>query len=165
MADLFQNFGSPIFNFNYLKNMWMSLHDYGELVLLKILQKGIIVGGGIFLFYNDQIIYKYGACKKEYLQFRPYNALIWEAILMGLERKMEHLNLGAVAVGEEGLIGFKKSWGANMHRSLFYYFPVEGNSPKIENYFNSFSLAKTIWRHLPRTLVNNLGPKTYEWIC
>jgi lipid II:glycine glycyltransferase (peptidoglycan interpeptide bridge formation enzyme) len=165
MADLFQSYGSPIFSFNYLKNMWMSLHDRRELVLLVILHKGKLVGGGIFIVHNDQVIYKNGACKKEYLGSRPYNALVWESIMMGLERNLEYLNLGAAPVGQDGLIGFKKNWGASMHRSFFYYLPVGGNPPEIENYFNSFSLAKRIWRHLPRTLVANLGPKTYEWIC
>ena len=165
MADLFHSYGSPIFSLNYIKNMFESLRDRDEIALLIILHKGKLIGGGIFLIYNNQVIYKNGACKKEYLQFRPYNALVWKAILMGLERRSEYLNLGGTPVSNEGLIRFKKNWGANMHKSLFYSVPLDGSPPEIEKYFNSFSLAKRIWQHLPKTLVTKLGPKVYEWIC
>ncbi len=165
LQDLFQGFGSPALKYGYYEAMWQELGPKDEFALLVARHADRIVGAGVFFFYNGKVIYKNGVCTLESLPLRPYNALLWHALEMGLERGMRHYNLGATSPADTGLLRFKQQWGAEPKEPFFYYLPVAGRFPEIEDYFDSYAWQKAVWRRLPRPLVDWLGPRITEWVC
>ena len=165
MFDLFQDYGTPIFAYKYFESIWKYFKYNNYMKLLTVTQKGELIGGGLFFLFNDKIIYKYGACKKEILPMRPYNALLWKAIELGIENKLSSFDLGAVSIGDEGLQKFKKNWGAEMKQGYFYYYSIKGTLPEIDKYLDSYSIHKKVWRALPKPIISYIGPKITEWIC
>ena len=133
--------------------------------LLTITHNNELIGGGIFFLFNNKLIYKYGACKKSFLSMRPYNALLWKAIELGIENKLHSFNLGAVSIRDEGLKKFKKNWGAEMNQGYFYYYLINGTLPEIDKYLDSYSIHKKVWRVLTKPVISYFGPKITEWIC
>ena len=85
--------------------------------------------------------------------------------MLGIERKARYFNFGATSIGDEGLLRFKKGWGANDCKGYFYYLPVKGKPPKIEDYLDSYKLAKKIWCHLPKAYLRMIGQNAYKWLC
>lgn len=164
MADQSQRFGSPMFPFKYFDALWKEFKPGGNLELLLIKYNDRIIGGGIFFIYKGKIMYKYGACEAPFLHVRPFHAMLWWAIQLGIERGLTEMDLGAASVGDQGLLRFKRHWGADMQLAYFHYLEVTHSVPRVEDYFDSYGWQKNIWRRLPRAIVNQVGPRILEWV-
>jgi len=123
------------------------------------------VGGILLLAYNRMLIYKLGACNKNSLYLRPYNALIWEGIKYGIENGFTIFNFGTTSIYNQGLLSFKKGWGATNKKVYFYYYLNKGKIPEIEEYVDSFGIVKKIWRQLPLPITSFVGKKVRTWVC
>jgi hypothetical protein len=79
-----------------------------------------IIASAIFFNFGTNVIYKYGASDLGYQKLRPNNLIMWEAIKCQREQGFEALNLGRTEHGNQGLLQFKRGWGAE-ERLLKYY--------------------------------------------
>ena len=165
LEENFKKFGTPIFDIKFFKNIWVSLiPNFGEFLLA--IYEGEIIGGHLLLYNNDTVISKYSGFERKFSKLYPSYALYWEAIKIGIEKGLKFFNLGTTDKRNCGLVDFKTKWGAQNKEVYFYYYPVRGGIPQIENYFNSFSIAKKIWRRIPPNIITRLlGQKINEWIC
>lgn len=80
--------------------LWLATHD----------EK--IVAGAICLYANKQVSYWHGAALESYLDRRPVNLLLHEAIHDACNRQLECFDLG-LSGGHEGVRAFKRSFGAS----------------------------------------------------
>jgi len=166
LVENYKNFGTPIFPWKFLENIWKYLASKGLATLLLAKHNGQIIGGHLLLHSHDTLISKYSACRRQFLKLYPFYALYWEAIRVGIEKNLSFFNLGATHKENIGLMEFKTRWGAENYPVYFYYYPVKGKIPKLESYFNSFSLAKALWRRIPSNpIASFIGYKIAEWIC
>ena len=81
--------------------------------------QGKAIAGAVFLAFNGNLIYKYGASQQEHLGKRPNNLLFMEAIRWGCENGMRQLDFGRTDIDNDGLRAFKRAWGAE-ERVLTY---------------------------------------------
>ncbi|MBI5591071.1 MAG: GNAT family N-acetyltransferase [Deltaproteobacteria bacterium] len=79
-----------------------------------------IVAGNIYLHFGRFAIYKYGASDKRYQLLRANNLLQWEAIRWYANRGFHQLCLGRTEMENNGLLQFKRGWGAD-EKKLFYH--------------------------------------------
>lgn len=165
MLDLFQGFGSPTAKLSYFEQIWRELGARDECRLLVARHEERVLGAGLFFFCNRRAVYKNSACAPDSLRFRPYNALVWRAIEMAIERGVEEMDLGATSPADTGLLQFKLNWGAEPRRPVYYYHAVSGHFPELEQYFDAYAWQKAIWRRLPRALVARIGPLVTAWVC
>jgi serine/alanine adding enzyme len=165
MEEMYRDYGTPIFPYSYLSNMWDELVPKGHFFFLIVKHKDNLIGGGCFHHYHDTITFKYGCCLKAFSPMRPYNALTWKGITHGIDNGARHFNFGATSIKDEGLLFFKKGWGAEKGKAFFYYLPIKGQPPKMEAYLDSFQWIKKIWRRLPKPMLRLVGPYFYKWIC
>lgn len=70
------------------------------------------VAGAIFLYSGNRAVYKFGASDTEYLSLRPNHAAMWTAICTLAETGCTELQFGRTAPTDQGLLRFKRSWGA-----------------------------------------------------
>lgn len=167
LVDHYKNLGLPFFGKKFFRQIWEKLiaNNYSCLLLAKFDQK--IIGGHLLFFSGENLISKYSAIKrdKEFRKVYASYALFWESIKLGIEKNFTKFNLGITGHHNKGLIDFKSRFGSNTKETHFYYYPVSGNIPDFERYYNSYSLPKKVWKILPETLTSNLGQRVNEWIC
>ena len=72
--------------------------------------EGRPIAGAVFLYFKDQVIYKYGASEKAYQHLRPNNLIMWDAIQWAKERGFTQFHLGRTSLDHHGLRRFKQSW-------------------------------------------------------
>lgn len=66
----------------------------------------------VFLAAGTTVTYKYGASDERHLQARPNNLLFSDAIGWACEQGFASFDMGRSDLGQEGLLRFKRSWGA-----------------------------------------------------
>jgi CelD/BcsL family acetyltransferase involved in cellulose biosynthesis len=88
------------------------LFDQGLGFVLLARREGRDIAGAVFLATGGTLTYKYGASRRSALAVRPNNLLFMEAIRWGCEHGMRTLDFGRTDRDQEGLLSFKRSWGA-----------------------------------------------------
>ena len=87
-------------------------HGLGWVALARVGGSGPAIAAAVFLSFNGQVIYKYGASDRAQLDKRPNNLLFAEAIQRARQQGAHSLDFGRTDLGNEGLAAFKRSWGA-----------------------------------------------------
>jgi hypothetical protein len=88
------------------------------------------LAAAVFLIWNKNIIYKYGASDPAGLLLRPNDLLIHEAIRWGCDHGYTSLDFGRTDIGNIGLRRFKSSWGAAESNLFYSYAPsIPSNRP------------------------------------
>lgn len=82
----------------------------GTVILAKL--GDTAVAGAVFLQYGNRAIYKFGASDTEHWPSRPNHAVMWKAIRTLVETGCDELQFGRTASNDQGLLRFKRSWGA-----------------------------------------------------
>ena len=164
LSKTFREFGTPVYHFEFIKTI-QNMLEKDNMILLLVKKGNFLIGGGIFLQGKDTMIYKWGACDKNYLKFKPYNLLLWNALKLAIEEKKSKINLGITEPSNKGLLAFKNHWGAKSDKLYFYYYPVKTDYPDISKYFSSFQLSKRIWKRLPLPITPIIGKYVHTWFC
>ncbi|MEW6681744.1 MAG: GNAT family N-acetyltransferase [Nitrospirota bacterium] len=82
------------------------------------------IAGAVFLHFGGTAIYKYGASDKSYQHLRANNLVMWEAIRWCSENGVRNLCLGRTEPEHDGLLQFKRGWGARERRVHYYKYDV-----------------------------------------
>jgi len=118
-----RNLGVPCHPWSYFETMF---EVFGEEVWLYLAKKGgDMIGGGVFLYHKDQVLYGYGAADLGRLNDYPYNAFIWESIKNACEEGYSSFDFGRTSYADVGLSKFKKRWGADEKKLFYSYFPAD----------------------------------------
>lgn len=96
----------------FFENIWEAFIEKGQGFLLLADYEGRIVGGTLYLLWQDTCFYKFNASDPTYLPVRPNNLLMWEGALRAKERGCRLLDLGRSNANQEGLVRFKQGFGA-----------------------------------------------------
>lgn len=80
-----------------------------------------IIANAIHFIFKDTITWWAGASSTSGLQYRPNNAIVWDAIRWGCVNGYKYYNLGGSPISAAGLQKFKQSWGAIEKEYWFYY--------------------------------------------
>ena len=84
--------------------------------------------------------------------------LYWEAIQFGIQQGMKTFDFGRSTPGE-GTYRFKTQWGAKPHPLVWEYWTKDGAPlPNISPSNVKFSLAIKLWKKLPLSVANLVGP-------
>lgn len=117
--------GVPCHPWKFFKNIFEYLN--GNISLYTVKYNDMIIAGGIFLYFSDNVIYGYSASHPDYLNFYPNNAFIWKSIEDACANGYKHFDFGRVSYDNKGLINFKKRWGTTETKLYYSYYP---NTPE-----------------------------------
>ena len=98
--------------FHFFENIWRRFVDPQHGFLLLALYQDKIVAGDFFLEWKDTLYYKFNASCPTDLSHRPNDLLIWEGIRHAKERGFARLDFGLSDIDQEGLIRYKRKFGA-----------------------------------------------------
>ena len=90
--------------FRFFENIWTQFieRDAGALLLARV--DGDIVGGVLFLEWQDTLYYKFNASAPEVLSRRPNDAVMWAGIERAIKRGLTAIDLGLSDWDQDGLI-------------------------------------------------------------
>lgn len=154
--------GMPAQSKDYFFQLWDMFAASGELQLLLAEYQETTIAGIILLSYGNTVHYAYGASDDRYLNLAPNNLLFWNAITWGCIQGYQRFDLGRTAYDNEGLMEFKRRWGAIKEPLPYYYYPrTAGLAATSESNWKYRMLTDT-WRKLPLTIAAPLGGLLYK---
>lgn len=147
--------GTPV----YPECLFMELFKiFGEDVqVICVKKRGKPVGGGILIFDGKRAEVPWSAALKETFSFNPNHAMFWSAICEAIRRGCCIFDFGTSNQGSNHA-DFKRRWGANPIQLHWQYYGIRGKIPDLSPRNDRFQWAIWLWRHLPLSVANRLGP-------
>ena len=116
------------------------------------------VAAGLSSIFNGTMEVPWAGSLIEYRSLCPNMLLYWVAIQFGIQHGMNVFDFGRSTPGE-GTYRFKTQWGAKASPLVWEYWLKDGEPlPNISPTNAKFALAITLWKKLPLTVANLLGP-------
>ena len=154
--------GMPAQPRGYFYGLWDAFATSSRVQLLLAEHKGIIIAGMILLASGTTIQYAYGASDERFLSLAPNNLLMWKAIELGCTNGYQMLDMGRTSRENEGLMEFKRRWGARQESLPYYYYPrVAGLASTSEDSWR-FRALTSCWKRLPLPVAGVLGGHLYK---
>ena len=86
-----------------------------------------VIASSIYFHFGKRAVFKYGASELSYLNLRPNNLIMWEAIKWYRDREFEILSLGRTELDNPGLIRYKRAWGAEERLIKYFRYDIKKN--------------------------------------
>lgn len=154
--------GMPAQPQRFFTLLWENLAAKGALQVLLAEHRGKVIAGIVLLLSGTKLQYAYGASDESSLHLAPNNLLLWTAIEWGCTHGFEVFDFGRTAQDNEGLMEFKRRWGATKEPLPYYYYPhITGLASTPENSWK-FRLLTSYWRKLPLSVSGPLGGYLYR---
>jgi FemAB-related protein (PEP-CTERM system-associated) len=154
--------GMPAQPLGFFFELWNFFAASGNVRLLLAEYQGTIIAGTILLISGTTIRYAYSASDERYLHLAPNNLLLWETIMWGCKQGYQTLDLGRTALDNEGLMEFKRGWGAIKEPLPYYYYPHMAGLASTSETSWKFRLLTSGWKRLPLWLAGPLGGSLYK---
>ncbi len=156
--------GMPAQSRRFFYTLWDAFAADASLQLLLAEYEGQVIAGMILMgsTMDHALRYAYGASDEHFLHLAPNNLLLWTAITRGCTQGYTTFDLGRTARENEGLMEFKRRWGAIQEPLPYYYYPrIEGLVSTSEQSLK-FRLLTSFWRKLPIQIAGPLGGSLYR---
>ncbi len=153
--------GLPPQPFKFFKSIYenMILQNLG--VIVSAYYSGKTVASAIFFGFNKKAIFKFGASDPKYHHLRPNNLIMWEAINWHRERGFQLLNLGRTEQKNQGLLNYKRLWGAKEMELKYYRFAFKPNS-FISSSTSLPSIIPFAIKYFPDSILTLIGKLLYR---
>jgi len=111
-----QRHGAPPQPFDFYARIQRHLLEpgNGQVALAKL--GGKAVGGTLFLHDGTTVMMKFAASDLEYQHLRMNNLVLWESMRHYGQRGFKHMDFGRTSLANDGLLTFKRHWGAQERR-------------------------------------------------
>lgn len=154
--------GMPAQPRGFFYGLWDAFAANDAMQILLAEHEGKVIAGMVLLAAGDTIRYAYGASDERYLQLSPNNLLMWTAIEWACTHGYQTLDLGRTARDNEGLMEYKRRWGAEMEPLPYYYYPHIDGLAATPEHSRKFQLLTSCWRKLPLQVSGPLGGILYK---
>lgn len=137
---------------------------YGFVSLARY--KNMWISGAVFFEFGCRAVYKFGASDRRFQHLRANNLLMWEAIRHFQSKRLQELSLGRSRLHNEGLLRFKRSWGAQETRVLYHQIGLckQVRLTHFEEFPGAAWFPKLV-RHVPLSVLRIVGRLAYRHIA
>jgi serine/alanine adding enzyme len=169
LSDFYQTFsqcvkdlGTPIFPLRFFKNILETFPDSTEITVVKYQNK--VIGGVISIVYKKMFIIPWGSTIDQYYHLNPSTLMFWETIKLAYHSRCECFDFGRSTM-DSGTFHFKKHWGAvPVQLNYQYYLHKARNIPVVNAFHGKYDLAIRLWKKLPLSFANVLGPRVVKYL-
>jgi lipid II:glycine glycyltransferase (peptidoglycan interpeptide bridge formation enzyme) len=139
--------GVPIQPWSYFKTIMSKLLEKDLGFIISAYQGDSCLASAMFLKWNTNLIYKYGASNPASLQLRPNDLIMEEVIHWGCDHGYTSLDFGRTDLANTGLRNFKSYWGAEETDLIYSFSPViPPNRPVwMNNMLNQLIRNSPLW--------------------
>lgn len=142
---------------------------FGDALKIRVAFKNDrAIAGMLTLQYKDTMTYKYGGSDPDYNKFGSMHLLFWKAIQEAKKSRLAVFDFGRTDADQDGLITFKRRWGATQSRLTYCRYVLPGTSPGFldpatgKNW--KTQLAKQLFARMPSAVLAAIGDKLYRHI-
>lgn len=132
----------------------------GIVALARFQEK--IIAGAVYFHFDNVAIYKYGASDRNYQHLRPNNLVMWEAIKWAANRGFQRFNLGRTEPDHEGLLQFKRGWGAA--ESVIKYYKYDLKEDRFVTEKAAVKSSYNVFKKMPLPLLRLTGNLLYRHV-
>jgi len=143
----------PKFFFNEI----ITKYRNGEIEVFAVKKNEMVIGASIVVSFNNFIEVCWAGTYKEYNYLAPNMLLYWSMIKYSINNNIKTFSFGR-STKNSGPLRFKKQWGSEEVQLVWNY--SKSKRFKIEN----FKVLSFIWRNLPRSVIEILGPLITKYI-
>jgi hypothetical protein len=156
--------GAPQAGWNFFENLYRFARTRYRLLLAW--SANVCLGGLLTLDDGRTVFARCGAYSSPTaLNLRAGAALRWRAMSDAAQSGCSFFNHGVSWRGDAGLIHYKEGWQGTTCPVYLYIHPLRSKPSAPGNYFEGFSVAKSIWRRLPLPVVDWAGRIVTRWVC
>lgn len=124
--------------------------------LIVINYQGKPISCALLLMVDNVIYHPYSCTLKDYKSTCVNNLLYWEIIKFACKNGFEKFDMGR-SHKNQGTYKYKKSWGGEPIM-LFYTYIINSGS-EVPSFDSSFyKCATSLWKYMPLSMANALGP-------
>jgi lipid II:glycine glycyltransferase (peptidoglycan interpeptide bridge formation enzyme) len=154
--------GLPPQPFNFFRKLYENVisQPLGFIVLAHYQSK--VIAAAMYFHHGNQVMYKYGASDNKYQHLRPNNLVMWEAIKWYAQNGYKEFNFGRTEPENQGLLQFKRGWGAKENKLHYYKYDIikdtfVGEESSIKSSYGFFKI-------LPSPLLRLTGNLLYRHV-
>jgi FemAB-related protein (PEP-CTERM system-associated) len=148
--------GTPVFSKRYFQILREVFGKDCE-VLTVTLEKGLVASVMSF-YFRDEVLPYYGGGTERAREVAGNDFMYWELMRRACERGLRVFDYGRSKRGT-GSFDFKKNWGFEPQPLHYEYRLVKGKRVLEVNPLNpKYRLAIKLWRRLPLSVANLIGP-------
>jgi hypothetical protein len=133
----------------------------GQGIVATAYHRGEAAASSLFLSFGKSTLFKYGASNRRFQHVRPSNLVMWQAICWYAQRGFTSLCLGRTAVHNEGLLRFKRGWGATETELPYFRYDLK-YSAYLTAPRNNSTMSNAIFRKVPLPLSRLAGALLYR---
>lgn len=147
----------------FFENLYRNIIYPGSGRILLARYEGATIAAAIYLFFNGRALYKYGASDRTMQHLRGNNLLMCEAIKRFAQEGNKSFHFGRTNSDQEGLLQFKRGWGA-LERNLQYQkFSLPDGRP-LSSSIPVFGFHNRVFSRLPLTTLGLIGRILYRHV-
>lgn len=151
-SSTMHRYGTPSFSRDFFINIYKYLN-----VEIFVVYKDQQPISALYMLVDEKIVHvPWAASDNSFSKYSPSHLMYWEAIKYTISKKKEVFDFGRSGYGGR-TYKFKEQWGA-------YPVKIDILKPKNDNIYNKYSLVSTIWKKLPKNIVNYIGPKICKYL-
>ena len=152
MRDL----GSPVQSRHFIDNILLHFPQNSWLIVIKLEQRP--VAAGFLLGSGDTMEIPLASTIREVNSLSINMLLYWEVLKFAIKQNYSQFDFGRSSKNA-GTYRFKQQWGAQPKQLYWHYWLGHSETPPSLNTSNpKYALIISIWKRLPVTLANILGP-------
>jgi hypothetical protein len=118
-----------------------------------------VIAGAVYLVFGDKAIFKYGASDRNYHHLRANNLVMWKAIKWSAHNGFKSLQLGRTEPENQGLLQFKRGWGAR--EEIISYFKYDLGEASFAKSDSQYHMYTNFLRKMPIPLLRAAGSLFY----
>jgi hypothetical protein len=124
------------------------------------------IAGAVFFEFGESAMYKFGASDKHFQHLRANNLVMWDAICYFQRKQFRELSLGRSRLNNEGLMRFKRSWGAEETSVKYHQIGLQ-KKVKVPYYERSETAAwlPKVTQWIPLPVLRLIGRLAYRHIA
>jgi FemAB-related protein (PEP-CTERM system-associated) len=156
MAENMRDLGSPVHGQRFFEEILTALGSRSRVFTVWL--GDVPIAASLVLWHRDRLEVPWASSIRRYNPLCPNILMYWEMLKFGVERGCHGFDFGR-STPDEGTYLFKEQWGAQPVPLFWEYWLADGarvpdRSPKNPK----FSLALEVWKRLPVSVTQALGP-------
>jgi FemAB-related protein (PEP-CTERM system-associated) len=150
---------------HFFANLWSAFRPDGHVEILVAELEGRPIASIVLLTFKETVTYAYGASDVRFLKHAPNHALFDAALGWATAQGYRFFDFGRTAPDNEGLVEFKRQWGAQFLPLPYFYYPNRDGFVSEAEASWKHRLFTSVWRKLPVNATAVLGPPLYRHLA
>lgn len=156
-ADNMHRHGTPPFSRRYFEALRSTFGEFGE-VMTVLSPQGRPISSVFSFYFRDEVLPYYAGDSTEARELAANDFKYWELMRRACERGCRTYDYGR-SKRETGSFSFKSNWGFEPQPLHYEYQLFKGGAVPQNNPSNpKYRTFIAMWRRLPRTLSDSIGP-------